>query len=73
MKRDEMIIAISDLLSSSENINYLRDVKNEFALAREILDLIEAKGMLPPTDDEKSFTILDSGELTYQINEWEPE
>lgn len=69
MKRDEMIIAISDLLSSSENINYLRDVKNEFALAREILELIETKGMMPPFDPDCTHSDIVDG-MQYR---WEPE
>lgn len=38
-----------------------------------ILAYVELMGMLPPTNEEKSFQMLPNGEMIYQVNEWEAE
>ena len=52
------------------NMNQACSLKEQ---AESILEYMEELGMLPPTDQEKSFQILPSGEMTYQVNEWEKE
>lgn len=42
--------------------------------AEGLMKFIETKlEMAPPMNKEKSFTMLESGELTYEVREWEPE
>ncbi len=38
-----------------------------------LLDEVEKSGMVPPMLDDKSFTMLESGELTFAVHEWEEE
>lgn len=45
----------------------------EFPSAEAILNCVEEAGMLPPEDANKSFQMLPSGEMVYNVNEWEPE
>lgn len=74
MKRSEMVKLvlndIKDILNNSPKV--INDIENKNTIEL-ILDLLESKGMLPPTDEEKSFKMLPSGEMIYQVNEWEPE
>ena len=42
-------------------------------LNERILSALEKAGMLPPQDDNKSFRMLPSGEMVYNVNEWESE
>ncbi len=41
--------------------------------ANKILRDLEENGMLPPELKEESFKMLPSGEMIYNVNEWEPE
>jgi hypothetical protein len=37
------------------------------------LEVFQELGMLPPTIEEESFVMLESGEMVYNVNEWENE
>lgn len=63
MKRSEMI----------EKIEYLVSTSNNYPSSEELLDLIEKFGMKPPMVESRSFIMLESGELMYEVNEWENE
>ena len=66
MKRSQAIKRIQEVLEEAygeENSPY----------ADCILTVLENDGMLPPEIKEQSFKILPSGEMVYNVNEWEPE
>jgi len=42
-------------------------------LTQSYLYFFEKAGMVPPILEDKSFIMLDSGEMTYAVHEWEPE
>lgn len=67
MKRSEMLDKIRAVLINELNYDYI------IGLDRMVLEEIEEAGMLPPTLENKSFQILPSGEMAYEVNEWEPE
>jgi len=69
MKRSEMIDFVHKKLDQAWG--YDNDLSK--SQLRFILELFECKGMLPPTNEEKSFQLLENGEMTYQVNEWESE
>ena len=60
MKRSEMIAIIWNAI-------------NELEDGEHILSKMEAAGMAPPIDMEKSFKMLKNGEMVYEVREWEPE
>ena len=76
MKRSEMIEIISEYLFSQPFSEYgLRDLaRND---ARQILTLIEQKGMLPPTIYEKvadnNIGCIEEGYVEFERNKWEEE
>jgi len=70
MKKSEMVNKIlPDIKYMMKQYNcnypYPEDV------AHHVLDIVTKHGMLPPIVEEKSFQILDNGEMTYSVNEWE--
>jgi len=67
VKRSEALQLIKDSLQEID-MN-----ANTPLFAEEILKKLEKAGMEPPINDEKSFTLLPSGELTYAVHEWEAE
>lgn len=82
MKKSQAIAKIKDkIMSLNYNRKYLAPHTEEAIdpnkwyefEAMDILKTIESLGMVPPMIKEKSFTMLESGELTYAVHEWEPE
>lgn len=74
MKRSEMLKEIELVLWDSENLNISYVGSDGFgALANDILEIIEEKGMIPPYRGSiNCFTY--SGDIGEQeIYEWEPE
>jgi hypothetical protein len=61
-----MLRIIEDVLTDKQG--WWPWVQNEY-----VLEAIEKAGMLPPTIEDKSFKLLENGEMVYQVNEWEPE
>lgn len=47
--------------------------KASLEAAKELLDQLEEAGMNPPTNEARSFKLLDSGEMTYNVTAWDPE
>ena len=70
MKRSEMIQILADNLYDTCIDRTEEQCKNT---AEFILGIIECNGMLPPTNEEKSFKLLSDGQMTYQVNEWDDE
>ena len=68
MKRSKMIEIIKEYLDllKDESLNLSKDTQNQ---AEYILGCCETWGMLPPQDDNKSFRMLPSGEMVYNVNE----
>lgn len=67
MKRSEMLKLIESIIDAG------RDYYDNATRSDNLLSQLEQAGMLPPTNKEKSFKLLDNGEMVYQVNEWEPE
>lgn len=61
MKRSEMLL----------NIQLERSC--EIEEAESILNMVEKFGMVPPIIESESWKILESGEMTYAVHEWEKE
>ena len=72
MKRSEMVEIIKDYLDllKDDSLNLSKDTQDQ---AEYILGCCETWGMLPPEIEEQSFKFLPSGEMVYNVNEWEPE
>ena len=77
MKKSEMIEKLLNYFYNSEiGVQELcgccyRDVSGQEC--EEIIDFLQQEGMLPPEDKDKSFKMLDNGEMIYNVNEWENE
>lgn len=67
MKRSEMVKKVQDLLNGGYNPNHTDGQASDF------LSELEKAGMVPPMIEDKSFTTLPNGELTYAVHEWERE
>ena len=67
MKRSEMVKNILKVLKKNEDCTLGTKV------AKELLDVIEAAGMVPPMIREKSFICEADGRMSYAVHEWEPE
>lgn len=70
MKKSEMIKLIGDELYDILPAPLCKYADND---AARILRIIEEAGMMPPINEAKSFDILQSGQMTYEVYEWEPE
>ena len=76
MKRSDALKIIDDTYSEfcsdwmKANLN---DLEGFVPLNERILSTLEKAGMLPPLIEEQSFKMLPSGEMIYNVNEWEPE
>ena len=72
MKRSEMLIKIAryyGIRHCMVESNYITPLE----FCQEMLELIEDLGMVPPIQEENSFQMLDTGEMTYAVHEWEEE
>jgi hypothetical protein len=66
MKRSEMLKTITS--------HFLNGIDFDAATrAENLLSTLEILGMQPPIIEEESWKLLDSGELTYAVHEWELE
>ena len=76
MKRSEMLKEIKTIINIHTNkyengwVTYGVMVDG---MAKEILDHVEEKGMVPPLDEEKSYYMKPNGEMIYEVREWEEE
>lgn len=75
MKRSEMIKLMLDTdkgyrMCIASTGNYLEDEKRRMD---NILKTMEYAGMVPPINKDKSFKILENGEMTYNVHEWDEE
>ena len=68
MKRSDIIKTIMDAFEL-EGLGCIMREKD----AEAILEAIEKAGMVPPLDESKSFKMLHSGEMIYEVREWEKE
>lgn len=71
MKRSEMKKRLLQCLVKEE-LSYGR-VSAIPEVAETILAFIEEQGMVPPIIQEQSWKMLENGELTYAVHEWENE
>jgi hypothetical protein len=71
MKRKEALKVIVEVLEVSRR--YQAGITHDETKAEYILNALEDLGMLPPINEEKSFKVLDNGEITYGVYEWEKE
>jgi hypothetical protein len=72
MKRSEMIALLAEDLSENHGLDFLTDYPE--VVAKDILDLLESKGMLPPLNDWSLHTDGDKADTdNVRYYTWEPE
>jgi len=69
MKRSNMLKQIERILFDN---NLIGSEEHEI-VAKQILDVLESEGMVPPIVKEESWKILPSGEMIYAVHAWEDE
>ncbi len=70
MKRSEMV---DEYISVLKQYNAAGSFDDHNRLANYLLEVTELMGMAPPMLEDKSFIMLDSGEMVYEVREWEDE
>lgn len=73
MKRSKMLSKIASVIINYNEAHCIINRDKAMEMAEVILGIQEENGMLPPEIKEQSFKILPSGEMVYNVNEWEPE